>query len=165
MAEAEEAAAQGPDYEELLLRAGFNFNVFLAAAFGFALAHGHSVDDFVAWTAERLAPTWHGLRGHGADAVLNLVLQNLSSAGYPVESYTLGADESTAAIGAVPLGLPANQWAQLLQPLGVAATDMHALFRIFVPLAASAGCTLELRGMHDHLSITVRRNGGHPTGG
>lgn len=155
---AEDEAAT-PDYEELLLRAGFNFNVFLAAAFGFAHAHGHDPDAFVAWTAERLAPTWAGLNGHGADAVLNLVLQNLASAGYPVQSCTFGPDESRAEIGAIPLGMAAEQWADLLAPLDVAPAQMHALFRIFVPLARTAGCSLELHGLRDQLTIIVRREG------
>jgi hypothetical protein len=153
---AEDATA--PDFEELLLRAGFNFNVFLAAAFGFARAQGHDPADFVAWTAERLAPTWAGLNGHGADAVLRLILENLSSAGYPVERYSYGADESTAEIGAIPLGLSHEQWSDLLQPLAVSADEMHALFRIFVPLARTAGCSLELRGVRDQLTLVVRRN-------
>ena len=152
---AEDAA--GPDYEELLLRAGFNFNVFLGASFGFARTRGLDPADFVAWTAERLAPTWSGLNGHGADAVLRLILENLSSAGYPVESYQYGADESRAEIGAVPLGLSSEQWTDLLQPLGVSANEMHGLFRIFVPLARTAGCSLELLGVRDRLTLVVRR--------
>jgi hypothetical protein len=157
MAEAEDKEAPTPDYAELLLRAGFNFNVFLAAAFGFARAQGGDPSAFVAWTAERLAPTWAGLRGHGADAVLNLLLQNLASAGYAVESYTFDVDESRAEVGAIPLGLATEQWSELLQPLGVSPADMHALFRIFVPLARTAGCTLELQGKRDQLTLIVRR--------
>lgn len=149
--------APAPDYAELLLRAGFNFNVFLAASFGYARAQGGDPGAFVAWTAERLAPTWAGLRGHGADAVLNLLLQNLASAGYPVESYTFDADESRAEIGAIPLGLAPEQWNELLQPLGVSPADMHALFRIFVPLALTAGCSLELQGKREQLTLIVRR--------
>jgi hypothetical protein len=44
-----------------------------------------------------------------------------------------------------------------LEPFGVAPSDMHALFRVFVPLARSAGATLDLAGFHDTLRITVRR--------
>ena len=149
--------APAPDYAELLLRAGFNYNVFLAAAFGFARAQGSDADAFVVWTAERLAPTWAGLHGHGADAVLNLVLQNLASAGYPVREYSFDAEESRAEIGAIPLGLDAEQWQDLLAPLDVTPAAMHALFRIFVPLARTAGCTLALHGLRDTLTLIVRR--------
>lgn len=153
---AEEPAGALSEHD-LLLRAGFNFNVFLAAALGFARARGESAETFLAWTAERLAPTWAGLRGHGADAVLYLVLQNLASAGYPVEEYAYGADESTAIVGAIPLGLEPVQWQELLAPLGVAPEEMQALFRIFVPLAREAGCTLEAREEDGRIRLTARR--------
>lgn len=147
---------------DLLLRAGVNFNVFLAAALSFVRARGESAEAFLSWIAERLAPTWAGLRGHGADAVLYLVLQNLASAGYPIEEYSYGADEATATVGAIPLGLEAGQWQELLAPLGVAPEEMRALFRIFVPLAREAGCTLDVREESGRIYLTTRRSAPAP---
>ncbi len=147
-----------PDYEALLLRAGFNYHVFVAAAFGFAREHGASPDDFIAWVATRLSPTWKGLQGHGADAVLNLLLENLASTGYAVHDVVLDGEESTAKIDAIPLGLDSGQWQRLLEPFSVTPEDMHALFRVFTPLARTAGATLELAGMRDSLALTVRRD-------
>jgi hypothetical protein len=150
--------ATGPDFEGLLLRSGFNYHVFVAAAFGFLRGRGAGPEELVAWMAERLATTWSGLEGHGADAVLNLVLENLASTGYQVRDFNYGANESIATVGAVPLGLDEERWQRLLEPFGVAPSDMHALFRVFVPLARSAGATLDLAGFHDTLRITVRRD-------
>ena len=151
-------APAGPDYEGLLLRAGFNYHVFIAAAMGHAREHGGSAEEFIAWAAERLGTSWTGLRGHGADAVLGLILENLASTGYAVRDVQAGADLSRAVVGAVPLGLEADQWQQLLAPFGVTAADMHALFRIFIPLGRSAGASVDLAGMRDTLQITVRRD-------
>jgi hypothetical protein len=145
-----------PDYEELLLRAGFNFHVFLAGAMGFAAAHGSSADEYVAWMAERLGDTWSGLRGHGADAVLRLVLDNLASTGYAVEDVHWDAEESHAMVRAIPLGLEREEWQRIVAPFGVSVDDMHALFRVFVPLVRGAGATLDLLGIRDDLRITVR---------
>jgi hypothetical protein len=166
-APAEEPAATGaesgsPDYEGLLLRAGFNYHVFIAAAFGFAREHGTAPDAFITSVAKCLAPTWRGLQGHGADAVLNLVLENLASTGYAVHDVAFGTDESTAEIDAIPLGLDAEQWQRLLEPFAVTPDDMHALFRVFIPLAAAAGAMLELAGKRDALRLTVRRDPGAP---
>lgn len=146
-----------PDYQALLLRAGFNFHVFLAAMFGFLKEQGAAPEAFVGWTAERLAPTWAALDGHGADAVLNLLLENLASTGYAIESASFGASEATALVAAVPLGLDAERWGELLAPFAVTPAEMHALFRVFAAPVQSAGATLDLAGLRDTLRITVRR--------
>jgi len=85
------------------------------------------------------------------------MLENLSSTGYPVLHVEFGGDLSTATLGSVPLGLDEQQWAQLLSPFSVTPADMHLLFRVFVPLAATAGTSLELAGVRDSLNITLRR--------
>lgn len=157
---APESQEDGPDYEGLLLRAGYNYHVFIAAAFGFLRGRGAGPDELIGWLAERLAPTWAGLQGHGADAILNLVLENLACIGYQIGEVEYGADESRADVGAIPLGLDAEQWQRLLQPFGATPNDMHALFRVFAPLAQSAGATFELAGLRDALRITVRRDPG-----
>lgn len=155
--DAADTAADGPDYQALLLRAGFNFHVFLAASFGFLKECGATPETFVGWVAERLAPTWAGLNGHGADAVLNLLLENLASAGYPIEAVSYEATEATAMVGAIPLGLDAERWRELLASFGVTPAEMHALFRVFEPLVASAGASLDLAGLRNSLRVSVRR--------
>lgn len=153
----------GPDYEGLLLRAGFNFQVFLAGAFGFARERGDRPEQFVDWVAARLTSTWAGLRGHGADAILRLVLDNLASTGYGVEETSFAADESQATVTAVPFGLPEEDWRQVLAPFAVSPADMRLLFRAFMPLAASAGATLDVDEAGESLRISVRRRTGAPT--
>ncbi len=146
-----------PDYEGLLLRAGFNYHVFIAGAFGFAREQGASPGQFVEWLAARLGQSWSGLRGHGADAVMNLILENLASTGYPVQQVEFDGEQSRAEVGTIPLGMDSAQWQQFLEPFAVTPGDMHALFQIFVPLAQTAGTTLELDGLRDRLRLTVRR--------
>ncbi|HEY7294778.1 MAG TPA: hypothetical protein VH916_07035, partial [Dehalococcoidia bacterium] len=63
----EPSAEDGPDFEALLLRAGFNFHAFLAAAVGLLPELGARPEALIERVGERLAPTWSGLRGHGAD--------------------------------------------------------------------------------------------------
>jgi hypothetical protein len=152
-----DAPSEGPDYEALLLRAGFNFHVFLAATLGFLRERGVSAESFIAWLAERLAPTWAGLEGHGADAVLNLLLENLASTGYTVDSVSYGALEATAMVDAIPLGLDAERWGELLTPFGVTPAVMHVLFQVFTAPVQAAGATLDLAGLREALRITVRR--------
>lgn len=162
MSEAAEPATGGPDYEGLLLRAGFNFHVFLAAALGLLPELGAPPEQLIRRVGERLAPTWAGLRGHGADAVLGLVLDNLASAGYAVRSVHPGADEATATLARVPLGLSDEDWAAVLQPFGATPAAMQALFAVFTPLADAAGATISVQAVGDELQILVRRDAAPP---
>ncbi len=163
MSEARQPADEaGPDYEGLLLRAGFNFHVFLAAALGLLPELGAAPEQLIQRVGERLAPTWAGLRGHGADAVLHLMLDNLASTGYAVRDVQAGADEATATLTRVPLGLTAEDWAAVLQPFGVTPATMQALFDVFTPLAAAAGATISVQTDGEELRILVRRVGAPP---
>ncbi|HLZ70266.1 MAG TPA: hypothetical protein VKV26_10210 [Dehalococcoidia bacterium] len=155
-------ADAGPDLESLLLRAGFNFHVFLAAALGLLPEAGVEPQRLIERVAERLAPTWAGLHGHGADAVLHLVLENLASTGYAVREVQPGADEATATLGLVPLGLSDADWASVLAPFGATPAAMRALFDVFAPLAAAAGAQIALHVEADALRIVVRRQGAAP---
>jgi hypothetical protein len=146
-----------PDYEELLLRAGFNYHVFIAGAFGYAREQGTAPRQFIDWITDRLGQTWSGLRGHGADAVMNLILENLASTGYPVQQVEFDGELSRAEIGTIPLGMDGEQWREFLQPFAVTPNDMHELFQVFLPLAQTAGTVLELEGFRDRLRLTVRR--------
>lgn len=137
--------------------AAYNYNVFLAAIVGFARERGVAGDGFFAWTAARLGDTWSGLLGHGADAVLRLVLENLASTGYAVEQADLGAAISRAAVRTVPLGLDDDQWRSLLAPFGATPADMLELFQVFVPLAASAGAELEMEQHAGLIRLTMKR--------
>lgn len=156
------AGEGGPDFEGLLLRAGFNFHVFLAATLGLLPELGATPDRLIRRVGERLAPTWAGLRGHGADAVLHLLLDNLASTGYAVREVQPGADEASATLDSVPLGLSAEDWAAVLQPFGVAPPAMLALFDVFTPLAAAAGATISVDVAGEALQIRVRREGAPP---
>ena len=159
---AEPAQAAGPDFEGLLLRAGFNFHVFLAAALGLLPELGATPEQLIRRVGERLAPTWAGLRGHGADAVLGLVLDNLASTGYAVRELHPGPDEATATLARIPLGLSDEDWAALLQRFGVGPEAMQALFAVFTPLAAAAGATIDVQAAADELQVRVRRTGATP---
>jgi hypothetical protein len=158
----EPSAEDGPDFEALLLRAGFNFHAFLAAAVGLLPELGARPEALIERVGERLAPTWSGLRGHGADAVLQLVLENLASAGYAVHMVRPGSDEAFATLARVPLGLDADGWAALLEPFGATPAAMQVLFRVFTPLAAAAGTTIHVHVEAEELRITVRRQGAPP---
>jgi hypothetical protein len=167
MAEAADAGAtpggeSGPDFEGLLLRAGFNFHVFLAAALALLPELGAAPERLIQRVGERLAPTWAGLRGHGADAVLGLVLDNLASTGYLVRAVHPGPDEADATLASVPLGLSADDWAAILEPFGATPAAMLALFDVFTPLAAAAGATIDVQVADDELRIRVRRAGATP---
>src|SRR5579884_1148715 len=160
--DAPDADEEQGEYAALLLRAGYNYHVFLAAIFGFAREHGAGIDEFVAWTAARVAGSWSGLREHGADAVLRVVLENLAATGYAVERVEYGATLSRAAVRAVPLGLDSEGWRTLLEPFGVAPAEMLRLFQIFVPLAHEAGAALEVEDHGGEVRLTVRREPPRP---
>jgi hypothetical protein len=161
---AEEAEDGQVDFEGLLLRAGFNYHVFLAAMFGYLREHGMTAGDFLAWTAARLASTWQGLEGHGADAVLRVVLDNLAATGYPVLSVEYGETESTAEAGATPLGLDREQWRSLLAPFAVEPAQMRLLFEVFAPLAAAAGASFVAEEDGETMKLAVRREPPKRTG-
>jgi hypothetical protein len=145
------------DYPGLLLRAGYNYHVFLASMFGYARDHGGTVAEFLRWTAEHVAGSWEALRGHGADAVMGLVLENLASTGYTVEQVELGPELSRAAVLTTPLGLTQEQWAELLTGFAVSPDEMAHVFDIFVPLARDADVVLEIDAAHGTTRLTARR--------
>jgi len=112
--------------------------------------------------AKRLAPTWAGLRGHGADAVLHLVLENLAATGYTVRGVEAGPDTVYATLALVPLGLSDEDWAAVLEPFGATPALMQALFGVFGPLAAAAGATIDVQIEAGELRLAVRREGAAP---
>lgn len=122
----------GPEFtpEQLYQQAQANVPAFILGTIAFFKEQHRSVEEWVTFIGNRFVPAWEEVKGQGAKAALEQVMQNFASAGGSFR--WLAGDESKAE--AVMTDWPP---ADLLELFDLTQEDVDALYEIFKPIATS----------------------------
>ncbi len=137
-------------YEQIRHQAQENALAFLLSSVVYFKEQGHSPHQFIAVVGNTLAPKGKGLKGHGAQVVMDTLALYIVSLGGTIVAIAGDDDLASATFAHVPSS-------DVLKFFGLTSIEGDAIWDIFKPMATSLKLWYTWSRQHDEVTFKLSR--------